>query len=206
MIRLRFMNAWHWIDSNSSVLQSASALAGIIFSAVSIIVLIVTWRAIKRQAVASELQAAAARSLTRVAEEQTKAAIDAAASGKQQAELLARQFELNTAPLLIGEPDDRPNMKNCKIVNRGQGVAFQVLYWQGGLEIRNQGSFPIFPIQPSTVAPGAFVYLPIPPAWESWTIRYKGSDRQERWTIMYRDPNKMQEHVIRQGLQEVYLA
>jgi hypothetical protein len=159
-----------------------------------------------RQAIASELQADAARALTRVAEEQTKAAINAAESSKRQADLLARQYELSTAPLLVGEPDDRPNMKNCKIVNRGLGVAFQVFYWQGGLEKKDQGPVQIFPVQPSTLAPGALAYLPIPPAWESWSVRYKGSDRQERWTIMYRDPAKSQEHVIRQGLQEVYLA
>jgi len=200
------MTLWHWFNSNASPLQSVAALAGIALTLLSIFVLVVTWRAIKRQAAASELQADAARALTRVAEEQTKAALDAAESSRRQADLLARQYELNTAPLLVGEPDDRPNMKNCKIVNRGQGVAFQVFYWQGGLAKKDEGPVQILPVQPSTLAPGAGAYLPIPPGWESWTIRYKGSDRQERWTIMYRDPNKSQEHVVREGLQEVYLA
>lgn len=200
------MNPWEWLGANAAQVQSIAALLVIVLTVVTIVVLWATWRAIKRQAVASELQADAARALTRVAEEQTKAAVDAAKSSKEQAELLARQFELSTAPLIVGEPDDRPNMKNCKIVNRGQGVAFQVIYWQGGLEVRSQGAFGVFPVQPSTLAPGTFVYLPIPPGWETWTIRYKGSDRQERFTIMHRDPSKPQEHVVRQGLQEVYLS
>ena len=200
------MNVWNWLNASSGALQGLFAIVSAVLTVVTIVVLVVTWRAIKRQAIASELQADAARALTRVAEEQTKAAIDAAESSKRQADLLARQYELSTAPLLVGEPDDRPNMKNCKVVNRGQGVAFQVFYWQDGLERKDQGSVQIFPVQPSTLAPDAFAYLPIPPAWEAWTIRYKGSDRQERWTIMYRDPAKAQEHVIRQGLQEVYLA
>ena len=200
------MNVWNWLNASSGVLQGLFAIVSAVLTAVTIVVLVVTWRAIKRQAIASELQADAARALTRVAEAQTKAAIDAAESSRRQADLLARQYELSTAPLLVGEPDDRPNMKNCKVVNRGQGVAFQVFYWQGGLEKNDQVPVQIFPIQPSTLAPDALVYLPIPPGWECWTIRYKASDRQERWTIMYRDPAKSQQHVIRQGLQEVYLA
>jgi hypothetical protein len=198
---------WQWLGTNAVQFQSLVAFSGMALTLASIWVLIVTWRAIKRQALASELQADAARALTRVAEEQTKAAIDAAESSKRQADLLSRQFELSTAPLIVGEADDRPNMKNCKIVNRGQGVAFQVFYWQGGLERAVGGvPLPISPVQPSTLAPGSCAYLPTPPAWDSWTIRYKGSDRQERWTIMYRDPNKSQEHVVREGLQQVYLA
>jgi hypothetical protein len=200
------MNIWNWLNANSGTLQGLFAAVSGVLTAVTIVVLAVTWRAIERQAIASELQADAARALTRVAEEQTKAATDAAESSKRQADLLARQYELSTAPLLVGEPDDRSNMKNCKIVNRGQGVAFQVFYWQGGLGKKDQGSVQIYPVQPSTLAPGAFVYLPVSPAWESWTVRYKGSDRQERWTIIYRAPAKLQEHVIRQGLQEIYLA
>lgn len=186
------MNLWQWLECNAEQLQS-------LFAIVTIAVLVVTWWAIKAQA-------DAARALTRVAEEQTKAAIDAAESTKRQVELSARQFELNTAPLIVGEPDDRQGMRNCKVCNRGQGVAFQVFYWQGGLEKKNEGQVPIFPVQPSTLAPGTSAYLAVPPGWEKWTIRYKGSDRQERWTIMYRDPNMLQEHVVRQGLQEVYLA
>ncbi len=97
-------------------------------------------------------------------------------------------------------------MKNYKLFNRGQGMAFQVFCWQGGLEMKEKGSIPIIPVQPSTLAPGSSVYVPIPPAWLSWTVRYKGIDRQERWTIVYRDENKGQEHVMRRGLQEIYLA
>ena len=200
------MDTWCWLNANSGALQSLFAILGAVLTVASIFVLTVTWRAIKRQALASELQADAARALTQVAEEQTKAAKDAAAAAKTQCDLLSSQLELSTAPLLVAEPDDRSNMKNYKLVNRGQGMAFQVYYWQGGLEVKDQGAIPIIPVQPSTLAPGSFVYVPIPPGWLSWTVRYKGIDRQERWTIVYRDANKGQEHVMRRGLQEIYLA
>jgi len=200
------MDTWCWLNANSGALQSLFAILGAVLTVASIFVLTVTWRAIMRQALASELQADAARALTQVAEEQTKAAKDAAASAKTQCDLLSSQLELSTAPLLVAEPDDRSNMKNYKLVNRGQGMAFQVYYWQGGLEVKDQGAMPIIPVQPSTLAPDSFVYVPIPPGWLSWTVRYKGIDRQERWTIVYRDANKGQEHVMRRGLQEIYLA
>ena len=83
-------------------------------------------------------------------------------------------------------------------------MAFQVYYWQGASE--SQGTNPVSFTQPSTLAPGSQAELRIPGDWESWTIFYKGSDRQERRTTAYRDPNKPQEHVIRKGLQEIHLA
>jgi hypothetical protein len=200
------MNAWCWLNTNSGALQSLVAILGAVLTVITIFVLLVTWRAIKRQAIASELQADAARALILVADEQTKASKDAAASAKTQCDLLSSQLELSTAPLLVAEPDDRANMKNYKLVNRGQGMAFQVYYWHGGLAKKDQGAVPIKTVQPSTLAPGASVYVPIPPGWDSWTVRYKGIDRQERWTIVYRDESKGQEHVMRRGPQEVYLA
>jgi hypothetical protein len=41
-----------------------------------------------------------------VAEEQTKAAQDAAISAKRQADFVARQMEMSMAPLLVAEPDE----------------------------------------------------------------------------------------------------
>ena len=107
--------------------------------------------------------------------------------------------------MLVAEPDDRPGYKDCKLVNRGQGVAFQILYWNGELNARDQGP-PISFVQPSTMGPGNSAYLPIPPAWKAFTVRYKGLDRAERWTVVYLDPPRPQDHVVRKGLEEVYLS
>jgi len=182
-------------------------MAGTALALITILVLIVTWMAIKRQAAAAEAQANAALTLTEVAEKQTKAAVDAAESARRQSDLLSSQIEQAVAPLLVAEPDDRPGFKNYKLVNRGPGVAFQIFYWNGGLDEKNRGiGIPVIPVQPSTLGPGNSVYLPIPPAWEAFTVRYKGIDREERWTIVYRDPLKGQEHVVRKGAQEFYLS
>ena len=66
------MNILAWFNSNSGALQSVFALAGVVLSVLTIVVLLVTWGAIKRQAIAAQLQADAARALIRVAEEQQK--------------------------------------------------------------------------------------------------------------------------------------
>ena len=201
------MNFWCWLSANSSALQGIAALFGVALASVTIYVLFVTWKAVRRQAAAAEDQAAAARALTVVAKEQTKAAVDAAAAAQRQSDLLSAQIEQSVAPLLVAEPDDRPDFRNYKLVNRGPGVAFHIFYWNGGLEVKNRGEgIPVTPVQPSTLGSGNFAYLPIPPAWEVFTVMYKGSDRNQRWTVVYRDANKGQQHVVRKGLQEVYLA
>jgi hypothetical protein len=195
-----------WFATNSAALQNIAALSSLVLTIVSIGVLFVTWRAVKRQAIASELQAEAAKALTAVAQEQTQAAQEAARAANTQCDLLSSQLELEIAPLLVAEPDDRPNMVGYKIVNRGKGAAFQVLYWNGGFEKDNLHQCrQMTVVSPSTLAPNAAFYLPIPTAWECWTVRYRGIDRQERWTIVYRD-GRPQEHVMRKGSQEVYLA
>ncbi len=99
--------------------------------------------------------------------------------------------------LLVAEADDRPQMRNSKLVNRGKGTAFQASYWNGEYEIRDQQPQIEF-VSSSTLAPGSSVYLPIPPAWASWTIRCKRIDRQERWSPAGAYYGK--------GLQEIYLA
>ena len=85
-------------------------------------------------------------------------------------------------------------------------MAFKILYWNGELDLKNQGAVQVFPVQPSTLGSGNFAYLPIPPAWEVITVQYKGVDRYMRWTIVYRDPRMSQEHVVSRGLQEFYLS
>lgn len=193
------MDIWCWLSSNSATVQAMAAALSVVLAAVTIIVLFVTWRSVKDQATA-------ARALTDVAKEQKQAAVDAAESARKQSELLSSQIEQSIAPLLVAEPDDRPEWKNCKLVNRGPGVAFKIFYWRGGFELKNTNGLPINPVQPSTLGPGNFVYLPIPPAWDVFTVAYKGVDRQWRWTIVYRDPAKPQEHVVSKGLQEFYLS
>lgn len=195
------MNLWPWLNTNAGALQSLFALAGIILTVVTIWVLIATWRAIK-------VQADAARELTKAAVEQTTAAKDAAESARRQAELLTNQLELSTAPLIVVEPDDRPMGSAQKLVNRGPGPAFQVCYWPGGLELMRPGTSRYdFRIDPSTLAPGAFVYVMIPEKseWRVWTVQYKGIDNQERWTKFYRDENRGQEHIIRIGTETAHL-
>jgi len=201
------MTFWSWLNSNSAALQSIAALLGTALAAITIWVLLITWRAIKRQAAAAEGQTEAARALTRVAEEQTKAAIDAAESARKQSDLLSSQIEQSTAPLLVAEPDDRQGLKNYKLVNRGAGVAFQIFFWKGSLDLKDQaGGISIVPVQPSTLGPGNWTYIAAPPAWDVITVRYKGIDREERWTIVYRDYTKPQQHVVKKGLKEFYLS
>jgi hypothetical protein len=202
------MNFWCWLNSYSAAVQSIAALCSALLALFTILVLIVTWKSIKRQAAAAVDQAEAARALTKVAKEQTRAAVDTAESARRQSELLLSQIEQNTAPLLVAEPDDRygVNLRNGKLVNRGPGVAFQIFFWQGGLDAREQGSIPITNVEPSTLGPGNFAELRVPFDWEVFTVRYKGVDREERWTVVYRDPGKGQDHWVKKGLQIISLT
>jgi len=196
------MHLWRWLNQNSGALQSIAAFLIAVLTIITIRVLWATWGAIKQQATAAD-------ALTKVADAQTKAAENAAKSAQRQAELLASQIELDTAPLLVAEPDlgqAIPAYRNYKIVNRGQGVAFQVYFWAGELEAKNAMGISITAVQPSTLAPNASTSVAIKDQWEAWTIRYKGIDRCERWTIVHKDPVKGQQHVVQKGLQEVYLA
>lgn len=201
------MHFWVWLNANAGALGSIAVFLSAALTLVTIWVLVGTWAAIERQAEAAEAQSVAARALTDVAQKQTTASIQAAESAKLQADMVAAQLEINTAPLIVAEPDDRQNWRNTRIINRGQGIAFQVCFWQGPLALKDRGNpFQITVLRPSTLAPGTAVYVPIPPGWDAWTIQYKGLDRQERWTIVYADPGKAQEHVMRKGTQEMYLA
>ena len=157
---------------------------------VTIFVLGFTWWAIN-------IQANAARALTRVATQQTQAARDAAESTKRQTDLIASQLELSTAPLLVSEP-------SSKVVNRGLGMAFHVHYWKGTREnVEGSATF----VTPTTLAPGSEAELRLPNDWGCWTICYRGSDGQTRWTTAYRDHyKKPQEHVIRKGTEEVHIG
>ena len=196
--------AWCWLNDNSGALQSIASLLGVLLTLSTIFLLAITWIAVKRQALASEAQAEAARTLTKVAIEQTNAAIDAAASAKRQSDLFSAQIEQSLAPLLVAEPDDRDGSRAYKLVSRGPGVAFKVYVWRGGPEERKL-SPSLIAVQPSTLGPGSFAYLLREPTWDVFTVIYKGMDREERYTVVYRDPFKAQEFIMRRGLQEVYL-
>jgi hypothetical protein len=191
------MNVWCWLNTNSGALQSIVAVMGAVLTVASIIVLFVTYRAVKEQA-------DAARALTKGAEEQTQAAKNAAESTKRQADLASSQLELSTAPLIVAKSGINPkaNIQVHQLSNRGQGVAFQVGYWKGP---HNLIGAEVFFINPSTLASGDCVDI-AEREWEVWTIRYKGIDRQDRWTVVYRDKDKPQEHIVRDGLKEIYLS
>jgi len=78
------MPVWDWLNQNSGALQSIAALSVVVLTVATVLVLWVTWGAIKRGAVASESQAEAARALTLLAKEQTEVA-------RQQTEAIAKQ-------------------------------------------------------------------------------------------------------------------
>ncbi|MGA3160290.1 MAG: hypothetical protein ABSC77_03660 [Terracidiphilus sp.] len=201
------MGFWGWLDFNSGAVQSIASLFSIALAAITIGVLFITWRAIKRHATAAEAHAEAARALTQVAKDQTAAAFETAKLAQKQVELLSSQIEQSTAPLLVAERDDTMAFPTYDLVNRGPGVAFQIFFWVGKLDLKNSGQqFSIQFIEPSTLGPGSRAHLPMPPQWEVITVRYKGIDRLERWTIIYNDPLMPQEHVMSKGLQEFYLS
>jgi hypothetical protein len=181
------MNSWQWLNTNSGAVQSTAAILAAVLTVVTIGVLIVTWKAIK-------VQADAARALTQTAERQNR--------------LLSDQIELSTAPLLVFEPDDREIPQGVKVVNRGQGVAFQVHFWQGGFENfhpRPGTGYAYKVLDPSTIAPGMFVYLYVDPLWREWTVKYRGIDDQARATRMNRDNMGGQHYIIRRGGKELTL-
>lgn len=188
------MNFWCWMNANSGAIQSLAASAGAILTIVTIAVLIVTWKAIKEQA-------DAARALQIAAVEQTRAAVDAARSSQLQSELLTSQLELSKAPLLVSE---WRSGHQTVVVNRGHGVAFDVQYWVGTLELKDQSAIsrPLI----STLAPGAESELRFDGYPKSWTISFRGIDGQERWTTSHSGYEKPQEHYVRRGTEIVRLA
>lgn len=178
------MGIWNWLNANAGAIQSIAALLVAVLAVVVIIVLIVTRGAIKAHAEAT-----------------ARAASDVAECAELQAELLASQIELSTAPFLVSELSPGYINPAQIVVNRGAGIAFHVRYWHGTRDLveRQTVSF----TQPSTLAPGSNAELHLEDRWASWTISYKGGDGQERWTIAYRDREKPQEHIVRRGGKEV---
>jgi hypothetical protein len=95
---------WGWltVPSNGAAIQAAGSLLSGVVGILTIIVMLITWRAINRQAVAAEEQTKVSRALIEAADRQTKATIDAAAAAKEQGRLLALQYEQSLAPLIVG--------------------------------------------------------------------------------------------------------
>jgi hypothetical protein len=83
-----------WLSSNSQTVAAIVSIVNVALTFGTILVLAITWGAIRRQAKAAEDQASAARALTKVAKEQTKAAIEAAEAAREQAKLLPAQMEI----------------------------------------------------------------------------------------------------------------
>jgi hypothetical protein len=109
--------------------------------------------------------------------------------------------------LLVAEPDDSNPItahRTYRLYNRGQGIAFQVCYWEGSLEERNLSRVE-HDVEPSTLAPGTFAEVAIPTHLISWVARYKGIDDQERWLKVFLEPRRGQEHIIRIGGKEKHL-
>jgi hypothetical protein len=123
------MRFWCWLTANSEALESFAALVGVTLSALTIIVLIVTWRAIKAQAdaakaltdvakkqtdlaeqqrvvseratLAAEKQAEAAIASSAVSEAQRKATEDAARAERVHSELTRHQILSQLRPVLV---------------------------------------------------------------------------------------------------------
>ena len=188
-----------WLNRNSGALRIIEALLRDVLMLAIIIVFLKIRKGIIRQAEVAEAQ-------TQAAEAQTQAAVEASGFARRNSELVSIQIAHSIAPLLVAELVDWGEFRNYKLFNRGQGLAFQVCYWQGGLEVKNQKGFQTTMVRPSTLVPNASADISISPDWEVFTVWYKASDREERWTIVHKDRNKAQEHVVRKGLKELYLS
>jgi hypothetical protein len=175
------MSFWSWLIANSATLQFVVSAA---LSLMTILVLIVTWTAIKKQADATVAQVEAAR---------------------KQVELLQYQIEQSTAPLLVitwGKPG---SPETHRIVNQGPGIAFQIFYWEGGFEFKDKG-VKIEWVEPSTLGPGQSAPIAVSGICDALTVRCKGVDRNQRWSVFYCSSQKPQQHIVERGLQEVFLS
>jgi len=115
------MPIWTWLNANSGAIQSVLAL-------VTILVLAVTWRAIK-------VQADAARALTKVAIEQTEAirkqadaALQSVAATNDANRLSVEQMKADLLPILIVDiaVNQPVNLTKNAIRNVGRGPATNV--------------------------------------------------------------------------------
>jgi nitrogen regulatory protein PII-like uncharacterized protein len=124
------MSFWSWLNLNAVSLQSFSAFAGTVLTAVTIGVLIVTYRAVSKQARAAE-------KLTEATERQIQLTKDQAEAAKQMVEVTKRQITESLRPILIVRLIDRIQITpgsfelKLKVSNEGAGVALDV-WWMYG--------------------------------------------------------------------------
>ena len=98
---------WNWLTANAPALQSLAALVGEALTFLTIVVLIVTWRAIKAQA-------DAARALIRVATEQTEVARQQTESIKGQADAALKSVSATNAANRISEEANRLSVERMR--------------------------------------------------------------------------------------------
>ncbi len=201
---------WGWLNANSAALQAVGSALSIGVGVVTIFVLVITWKAIRRQARAAEEQTAASGALIEAARQQTKATDEAAAAAKEQNRLGSLQYEQSMAPLIVarrtfGGPGGTWNM--LQLTNVGAGAAFGVVLTRGRVDLEALGeSYEAVDFSPSTLGAGedgeAYFY---PDDEGFMTARYRGSDRIERYTIISSQGGFRQEHWVRRGTQFIGL-
>jgi hypothetical protein len=123
------MDFWQWVTCNSAALQIIAALVGALLSLVTIGVLYVTWRAIKRQAKAAE-------KLTEATQQQIETSKAQASAAKEQVEVARRQITESLRPILTFSTV--AIYKKGYVKNEGCGVALDVWYTYGTLAAPSQ--------------------------------------------------------------------
>jgi len=124
------MISWQWLTTNSITLQGLFAAIGAVLTFVTIVVLVITWRAVKRQAIASE-------KLTEATERQIATSTEQAKAAREQVEVARRQITESLRPILVArlggtsEINTGEIVQQVKIKNEGAGVALDV-WWTHG--------------------------------------------------------------------------
>jgi hypothetical protein len=201
---------WVWLNTNSAPLQAIGSALSVLVGIATIVVLIATWIAIRRQAEAAEEQTAASGALIEAAQQQTKATDEAAAAAKEQSRLVTLQYEQSMAPLIVarrtvGGPQMMFSM--LQLTNVGAGAAFGVILVKGKVDLEGQNkSYQTIDSSPSTLGPGEEWEANFDPDADGFmTVLYRGSDRIDRYTIIGTKGGFWQEHWVRRGTQLIGL-
>ena len=120
---LHMQQLGHWLNYNAPALQTLAACIALLFFLFTVIVLLITHRATKIQAVAAKMQAAAAESMTAAASKQT-------AFSEQLVKAAKRQLEESVRPMLFvpATISALPTLTNLYIENLGNGPALEIRY------------------------------------------------------------------------------
>jgi hypothetical protein len=141
------MNLGHWLISDPAAFQN-------ILTLVTIGVLIGTWVAIRRQAVAAE-------KLTEATNEQIKTSKAQAAAAKEQVEVARRQITESLRPILTFSCQEIYSKGYAK--NEGSGVALDVWYTYGSLIATSQVEGRYI-LDRALIPPGGELEFPYSPA------------------------------------------